>query len=327
MLEEAAAKRSRQHLTLGVIVPEGIAACWKAGIDIKSWIDRNLVDYIIVSTWNETDLQLPVEEFATLADGTGIPVLAMMGNLIMGGGWITMPKITGRGTGQFRETYGGMLITVPEARACAANYYAWGADGIAFWNVGCHMGPVGSRVTAQPEYWEQMWLWMKTVLDRDRLYEGERCYHYIPNYKNLELQGPQDRNYAYFIKGLSPLGAPKYSPLEFHPSDITTGKPFHFRMADGRNGEMINGSMRFWFYNITLKDSVSVALNEKSIKSTYVHKYPAGVLRQGIPGVRFEIDLVNYTNFRGDNELKITLHTFPDTEDMPFVEELEVFIQ
>ena len=90
---------------------------------------------------------------------------------------------------------------------------------------------------------------------------------------------------------------------------------------------MINGSMRFWFYNITIKDSVLVALNGKGIESIYVHTYPAGELRQGIPGVRFEIDLDNCNYFRGDNELKITLHTFPDTEEIPFVEELEVCIR
>ena len=55
VLERAAKNRSRERLTLGVRVPESIDACWLAGVDIETWVKRGWIDYVVISTWNNTD--------------------------------------------------------------------------------------------------------------------------------------------------------------------------------------------------------------------------------------------------------------------------------
>ena len=326
MLGDTARKRGREHLTLGVIVPETIDACWKAGVDVKTWVDNGWLDFVTVSTFNTTDPMLPMAEFAEIKSGTDCQLLANIGNLI-GGISAKLPQIAGRGTGQFSDTYSGMMLTVPEARACAANYYAWGAQGISYWNVNCHMGPEGSAKTAYPKYWEQMWAWMKAVADPQNVYEGPRSYHYLPLSKDHYLQGVESRNRPWFAKGLSPLGAKKLQPLEFSKDDRGRTKLYPFRMADGRNGEKLEGTLRFWFYHITSQDDVTVAINGKEIDSSKIRKYPAGEFRKGLPGVRFEIDLKDCPPFRGNNELGLTLKTLPEGNEIPLMEELEVFVK
>jgi len=43
ILAAAAKKRGRDRLTLGVRVPESIAACWLAGVDIETWVKRGWI--------------------------------------------------------------------------------------------------------------------------------------------------------------------------------------------------------------------------------------------------------------------------------------------
>ena len=326
MLKEAAEKRGRKHLTLGAMVPETIDACWKAGVDVETWVKNGWLDYVIAAPWNETDPMIPVDEFAEFTMGTNCQLLAQMGNLI-GANSSPLPKIKGRGTGQVRDTYHGMLITVPEAKACAANYYDWGAEGISFWNVGCHMSPEGTRPTAYPRYWNQMYGWMKAVIDPHKVREGSRHYHYLTLFKNHYLEGAESRNRPWFVKGLSPLGSKKIEPLEFPASDIGTRKVFPFRMADGRNGSHdIPGTVRFWIYHVTPQDKITVDINGRKIDDAVITKYPAGEFRYGLPGVRYEIDLIQCLPFRGDNELGITLETKSKREHTPYMEELEVLV-
>ena len=62
MLALAATKRNRERLTLGVRVPESITACWLAGGDIETWVKAGWIDYVVISTWNNTDPQLAIDE-------------------------------------------------------------------------------------------------------------------------------------------------------------------------------------------------------------------------------------------------------------------------
>ena len=62
-----------------------------------------------------------------------------------------------------------MLINESEARGAAANYFAWGADTISFWNVGIHFG---REKTAAPEQRNRIRRWTHAVLDRESVYQG-----------------------------------------------------------------------------------------------------------------------------------------------------------
>ena len=104
-----------------------------AGLDPQTWVQEGWIDYLVVSTFNECDSQIPVHEFARFINGTSCNLLVAMGSL-MGGYWSKKPEIKGRDIAQAqskRPGYAGMLLTAEEARGCAANYYARGAQGIS----------------------------------------------------------------------------------------------------------------------------------------------------------------------------------------------------
>ena len=164
MLEEAAKRRGVDRLVLGVRVPESIDTCWLAGLDLASWIEAGWIDYVVAATWNNTDPQLPVDQFSVLTRPAGVQLLVLMGNMI-GAVWSGPPVILDRGaalSAKHGASYLGLLITEAEARGAAANYYAWGADGISLWNVGIHFG---SAVTAAPQQRQRIQRWTHAVCD------------------------------------------------------------------------------------------------------------------------------------------------------------------
>ena len=324
MLDEAAKKRSVERLTLGVRVPESLQACWLAGIDIKTWVERGLVDFIVAATWNNTDPQLPVEEFTSFARPAGVQTLVLMGNMI-GAIWDGPPIMYDRGiaiSAKHSPTYNGMLITEAEARAAAANYYAWGADGISFWNVGIHFG---GEKTATPEQQQRIEQWTHAVLEPDRVLDGPRWYHYIPMGKGMSARKPPARNYPWADEGHSPLGQPNSPTLEFTAENAGKRLVFPFRMADGRNGEKLHGTLEFRVYHVTEKDTVSIDLNGVNIPGARVSRRPVDPRAQ-LPGTRYSVKLQDCPPFQGNNELGLRLTKESSGGETPIMEELEIFV-
>jgi len=324
ILDQAAQKRGRKRLTLGIRVPETIRACWIAGLDPRTWVTKGWIDYLVVSTFNETDPQVRVEPFASFTRGTRCELLVAMGNM-MGGAWQGKPRITGRGVGQFREAYWGMLLTDAEARACAANYYAWGADGIAFWNIACNMGTKGKF--SSPDQRKRMWSWMNAVIDPKRVGQGPRRYHYLPLYKGVSKKRPPARNYAWYGEGMSPLGIAKTQILRFAKDLPGQRQVYHFRMADGRKGEKLRGALRFSVYHITPDDCVTVDVNGEVVDPDKIKRTTLDAEKVGLPGVGFGIALEACPAFRGDNELGIALEAGGSRETEPYMEVLDIVVQ
>lgn len=321
MLDEAARKRGRSALTLGMRVPEGIEPCWLAGLDPKTWVEKGWIDYLVVSTWNETDPQIRVDEFSGFTKGTKCQLLVAMGNM-MGGTWRGLPKVSRRGVAQFRDSYSGMLLTAAEARACANNYYCWGADGVSFWNISCNMGTQGKF--SSPAQRERMQTWMHAVVNRDRVAAGARRYHYLPLYKFEEVLAPPLRNYPWYGQGRSPLGGMKMQMLRFPENKIGERQVYRFRMADGRSGEKLQGLLRFVVFHIGADDRVAVDVNGQAVEPTKIRPAALDVKKTGLPGMRFEIALADCPPFRGDNELGITLQTKAKRKAEPTMEELDI---
>ncbi len=320
-LDEAASKRGRKRLTLGVRVPETIRACWLAGLDPKAWVTSGWIDYLTVATWNETDPQIRVDEFARFARGR-CELLVAVGNM-MGGTWSGPPKITGRGVGQFRDSYSGMLLTVPEARGCAANYYAWGANGISLWNISCNMGTKGKFSSSAQR--ERMRAWIGAVVDRKRVFEGPRRYHYLPLYKGVAQRRPPSRNYPWYGEGTSPLGVAKTQILTLSPDGQR--QVYRFRMADGRRSERLAGTLRFWVFHVAPSDGVIVDVNGEVVHPAKVKRTPLDAAKVGLPGAGFEIALADCPPFRGDNELGIALTSAAKHEVAPYMEELDILVE
>lgn len=324
MLDKAGRKRNLKPLMLGVRVPESVTTCWLAGIDIETWIKQGLTDYIVVATWNNTDPQLPVEQFAQLAKPAGIPTLVLMGNMI-GAPWKGPPRIVDRGiaiSAKHTPTYLGMLITEPEARAAAANYYTWGAEGISLWNVGLYFG---NEKYAKPEQRQRIRRWTNTVVDPRRVWQGKRWYHYLPMGKGMGRRKPPVRNYPFAKEGHSPLGRPNSPVLVFASQVVGKRLAFPFRMADGRRGKPVQGTMRFPVYHLKRGDDLAIDINGKPVSPALVTIDDVDP-RTKLTGLTFEIDLSHCPPLRGDNELGLTLKTPHQRKPAPYMEELSVIV-
>lgn len=326
MLDAAAKKRLRGRLTLGVRVPESLAACWLAGIDIETWVKRGWIDYVVISTWNNTDPQLRVDEFAQFTRPAGVDTVVVMGNMI---GSLSSPPPTildrpvAMSAKHRTNSYLAMLITESEARGAAANYYNWGADSISFWNVGIHFG---GEVTAAPEQRDRMKRWTHAVRSKQSVFAGPRTYRYLPMGKGISSRKPPVRNYPWYDEGRSPLGHVNSPTLTFDRS--TTGKrqEYPFRMADGENGEPLSGKLTFWVYRLDADAELIVEINGRQVDSSRIQRVASGQRRGGVPGQRFEISLADCPPFRGDNELGLTLRQPPKDDEIPWMEELEVIV-
>ncbi len=326
VLDVAAESRGRKRLTLGVRVPESIHACWLAGVDIEAWVKRGWIDYVVISTWNNTDPQLPVDQFARFTKPAGVDTIVVMGNMI-GTIYNGPPKILDRPIAMSAKhtpnSYLGMLITESEARGAAANYYTWGADSISFWNVGIHFG---RAKTAAPEQRERIARWTQAVRAKERVFAGSRTYRYLPMGKGLSTRRPPVRSYPWYDEGHSPLGQPNSPVLTLAADQVGRRLAFPFRMADGRNGQRLEGKLTFWVYHLDDNDELAVDINDRSVDPESIQRFAAGERRGGLPGQRFEISLADCPSFRGDNTLGLVLKTETDRANVPYMEELEIVV-
>ena len=326
MLQEAARTRGRRSLTLGVRVPESIAACWLAGVDIEAWVKQGWVDYVVISTWNNTDPQLRVGEFSRFTRPAGIDTIVVMGNMIGAihtGPPAVLDRPVAMSAKHAKNTYQAMLITTSEARGAAANYYAGGADSISFWNVGIHFG---EEQTATPEQRERIAGWTRAV-SRDEVYQGPRTYRYLPMGKGLSARKPPVRNYPWYDENRSPLGHQNSPVLRFSAGVNGERQVFPFLMADGRDGKKIEGGMTFWIYHLDPTDQLTIDINGRRVSPRKISRLAVGDRRGGLPGQRVEIALRDCPPFAGENELGVTVSLPAENERVPYLEELEVKVK
>ncbi len=326
MMDKSGRRRKNgKRLTLGVRVPESLHACWLAGVDIETWVKKGWIDFVVVSTWNNTDPQTPVDEFARFTRPAGVDTIVTMGNMI--GSFSSGPPIPlDRGVASSAEHakgYLSMLLNTAEARGAAANFYTYGADSISFWNVGAHFG---RAVTAAPKQRKRIAAWTQAVRTREAVFAGPRTYRFLPMSKGISRRKPPFRNYPWYDEGSSALGHKNSPTLLFSEDRIGKRLAFPFRVADGRRGERLSGRFRFWFYHVTDNDRVDVDINGVAVDKKHIRRIPVGKLRGGLKGTRFEIDLAHCPAFRGDNVLGLVLATREKRPHVPMMEELEVHV-
>ena len=112
--DEVAALRGRP-LLLSAIVPDNLQLSLNIGLDVKTWLEEDLLD-IVIPGLGYAPFTLPVEQWTELAHHYNVPVY---------------PCINKQAPWQVSND----AIT-EGIRAVAANWYRAGADGIHFWNLG-----------------------------------------------------------------------------------------------------------------------------------------------------------------------------------------------
>ncbi len=134
-------------------------------------------------------------------------------------------------------------------------------------------------------------------------------------------------NYAWYDEGGSPLGRTNSPVLTFAADQRGNRLTFPFRMADGRDGGKLEGTLTFWVYHLRNSDALTVDVNGRPVERTKIQRFPTGQRRGGLPGLRFEIPLADCAPFRGDNELGLTLTSPTDHQQPPYMEELEITVR
>ena len=304
VLDEAARKRGRDRLVLGVQVMRSLYLCHLAGLDPGAWVQQGWADYLIQCDFNCTDPQIPVAEFTDFCAGSRCTHHVRMGNLI-GGRWTRKPDTTGRKTRLNNNCgYSGMVLTPEEARGAAANIYGFGANGIGFWNVCCNMGnkhkPGTHPGVPREEFQEDLLRWAAEVARPENVWRGRRVYHFVPIYKGETIKV---RNYPVNELRTGPMGEPTQI-VAFNPDSKGLRQIFRFLMADGRDGEKLVGTLLFRILQSTSADQFVFDINRQPIDPARART--EAVADEELPYLQFEFDLADCPPFAGQNELGIT---------------------
>ena len=326
MLDDAARQRGTERLLLGARVLSTEDECLAAGLDVGAWMRRGDVDYVIVGEHNCSWPALRVEEFARAAEGTRCAVLGMMGDMI-GGPWDGRPEPDGPASARapLRRGYYSLLHSPETARAASSNIHAWGATGLGLWNIPNNLNVFGHGGWGQyPEQRDRMIAWIRAAADLDGLGSGPRRYHYLPIYKRN--YAGVDRNYAYRETGRSPHGAWKGPTLYFHEGLRGRRQAFPFRVADGRDGQALAGSLRLRIIHADERDAFELDVDGRPLAPGDLER----TVCRDDPEMTWTwvtLDLKCCPPLRGDNELGITWTGDRDHGlNVPYMEELVVVV-
>ena len=326
-LDDAARRRGTGRLLLGARVLSTMDECLATGLDVAAWMRRGDVDYVVVSEHNASWPALRVEQFAEAAEGTGCAVLGMMGDMI-GGTWDGKPEpdepASARAPG--RSGYQSLLNTPETARAISANLHAWGAGGIGLWNIPNNLNIFGHGGWGQhPEQRERMIAWIRAATDLDAIRREPRRYHYLPLYKRHHAG--VIRNYLHRENGRSPHGAWKGPTLYFHEGLRGCRQVFPFRLADGRDGQPVKGSLRLRIIHADEQDTFELDINGRALDAERLER----TVHRDDPDMTWTwvtLDLAHCPPLRGDNDLGITWTSDHDHGlNVPYMEELVVQVR
>ena len=120
-------KKKGKAIGLCVRVPNTIAGSGRLGLDVPTWVEEDLVDLVVPSTFFNADLEEDVSEWAELTCGTPVRI-----NPAIEEGYSA-----GHTEGVTRCFYGPPVVlplTVEMAHAVAARHWANGADGLYVFN-------------------------------------------------------------------------------------------------------------------------------------------------------------------------------------------------
>ena len=169
MLDEVSRQRDRP-LLLGVRVLQDLNACRALGLDLPTWIDQGLVQYVAPGDIGFTEFNARYEEFVRLARRRDCYIY---------------PQVEAR----LQYVRRRERQTPAQYRAAASNFYAAGADGVSTQNYFVHWGPrfaaPGESGVTHPQHYPEALATLKQLRDPLTLNDSERHFVFHP------LWGPQ----------------------------------------------------------------------------------------------------------------------------------------
>lgn len=311
LLDQAAARRGRDRLLLGVRVPQTIEECDYLGFDLATWIQEGLVDYVVPSDFMHTDTNMKTEDFVKLAAGTNCKIYPAIHNRIS--------------RDEANEHY--RLMSLENLRAAAQNFYRFGADGISPYNYqfAFERRAADHRSSAYAAYmWPAALGWLRELRSPDEVAQRDRHYLFYAIWKKLHS---------------SVTGIPNDPNIYLDRAQTNQEGSRRFRMAENFSDPNLRTTMQFKAIGLAENENVEIKINGKQVPidhTTRVFDKNGQSVYEGDtlpPFYEYTIDLNWATTGRqqplvyGDNQLAVRL--FPakaQGEGTVSIEELECYV-
>ena len=171
-------KERDKKLLLGARVYASLEECSILGLDVSSWIQQGLLDYISPQDVMYADHNLPYPEWSALTQDTAC---------------MLYPGLHPWTSYRARFRLGRTPLSPATARALAHTMYAAGADGLSIYN------HIGAYAWHPPFYPHSMQLFHQ-LRNPERIKHGERHYIFDPTYAGLNVFGGDGRCTTGLIK-------------------------------------------------------------------------------------------------------------------------------
>lgn len=126
LLDQIAQKRNVEKKYLGAIVPWDFDFCIKEGLEVKTWIDEGLIDYISPGEWYYADWNIPLNKWREITARTGCKLYPFTpGN-------VSPYQVFEYGEKSILGE--NRVLDGPKIRAIADNVLSQNPDGFAFYN-------------------------------------------------------------------------------------------------------------------------------------------------------------------------------------------------
>jgi len=290
-LDEAAKRRGRERLELGVRVPQTIAECDHLGFDVAAWIKEGLVDFVVPSDFMHIDMNMKTEDFVRLAQGTNCKIYPAVHNRIS----MDEPN----------EHY--RLMNLANFRAAAQNFYAFGADGVSPYNYqfAFERRGVAHRSSAYAAYmWPAALGWLRELRYPDEVNESDRHYLFYAGWKSPHV---------------SPTGFANDENIYLDRANPDEERSRRFRMAEDFGNPRLRTTMQFKAIGLADDEKLEITINEKRVPLDYitrVHDKNGQNVFEGdtLPPFRLYVVDMNWETtgrkqplFFGDNRLGVRL--------------------
>ena len=272
MLDEVAASRGRERYLLSHYVAAELEESLDIGCDVREWARLGLADFLMPMDFILADFNIRTDEFVSAVEGTDCGVYPALQRSMM-----------------FSNKGPAFFMTPDKYRAAVHNYYSWGAHGISCFNFCCW--------GFDPLHQDTMLEALDIMSSPEKPLHGERHYHFLPTWRGHG-------------GGICPTGRKRAQVLQFRSDEMGKRLPFTFRMADGRGGEELKGSVNVLIEGATSLDAFELDVNGAKIPADSVRAEDRGLVEaHGTasypPGVRLCVRLEDCPPFAGDNDLGI----------------------
>ena len=297
LVDDAAEKRGRGKLLLGVRIPQTLAECRMLGFDVKVWVQQGRVDYICPSDFAVMDTNIRTEDFVALTKGTACKVYPSVIPIIRWG----------------NDTH---THSAENYRAAANNFYAFGADGISAYNYQYHWR--GDR--GPEDEWPRALGYLTALRERKAIGSGERRYMYYP----LSLVGRLPRQYI--------TGVVKNDRIEILRGCTVPMGSMVLRIAEDLKDPHLSAMLEFKALGLVEADELEISLNGEIVPAAGIRRdfvadgQPAAQGRELPAFHRYRVDLGNPPLKFGDNRLTVYLLNSAGEENID-VQEIEILVR